>query len=408
MERTILHCDLNAFYASVECLYRPELKDVPMAVSGSIENRHGIILAKNELAKRQGVVTAETVWQAKKKCPELTLVPPNHERYHKYSKLVNQVYIRFTDRVEPFGIDESWLDVTGCLNLFGSGKEIADKIRETVKSELDLTVSVGVSFNKIFAKLGSDYKKPDATTVISRENYKDIVHPLPVIELLYVGKAATDTLWKYGIRTIGQLAEYDKKALASKLGKMGEMIHAYANGIDDSPVKFAHEPDEVKSLGNGMTFKRNLVGLDDINAGLLALSDKVATRLRKAGLKCSTVQVAIKDPQFNTISRQMKLAKPTQSSKEIRVVALDIIKRAWNLKAPIRMLTVTGTQLVDEHNPEQLSLFYEGDTKQREKMEKIEDTVDTIRSRYGKGSISFGSIIQKDIGIENFDTGDDE
>ena len=408
MERTILHCDLNAFYASVECLYCPELKDVPMAVSGSIEDRHGIILAKNELAKRQGVVTAETVWQAKKKCPELTLVPPNHQRYHKYSKLVNQVYIRFTDRVEPFGIDESWLDVTGSFNLFGSGKEIANKIRDTVKTELGLTVSVGVSFNKVFAKLGSDYKKPDATTVISRENYKDIVYPLPVTDLLYVGKAAADTLVKFGIRTIGQLAECDRKVLAAKLGKMGEMIHEYANGIDDSPVKFYHEPDEVKSIGNGMTFKRNLIGLDDINAGILALSDKVATRLRKAGLKCFTVQVAIKDPQLHTITRQMKLAKPTQSSKEIRVAALDIIKRTWNLKAPIRMLTVTGAQLVDENYPEQLNLFYDGDASQREKMEKIEDTVDTIRSRYGKGSISFGSSIHKDIGIENFDAGDDE
>ena len=181
MNRAILHCDLNGFYASVECLLKPELKNIPMAVSGNVENRHGIILAKNELAKGYGIKTAETVWQAKKKCPEIILVPPNHELYSKYSKIVRKIYDRFTDRVEPFGIDEAWLDVTGSLNLLGSGKEIADRIRETIKSEVGLTASVGVSFNKIIAKLGSDYKKPDATTVISRENYKEIVYPLPVI-----------------------------------------------------------------------------------------------------------------------------------------------------------------------------------------------------------------------------------
>jgi DNA polymerase-4 len=254
MDRTILHCDLNGFYASVECLSRPELKDVPMAVSGNPENRHGIILAKNELAKKFGIITAETVWQAKKKCPGLVLVPPHHDKYYEYSKRVNELYGKFTDMVEPFGIDESWLDVTGSLHLFGSGKDIADKIRENIKSQLELTVSVGVSFNKIFAKLGSDYKKPDATTVISRENYKDIIFPLPVSDLLYVGKAATEALAKYGITTIGQLANYNKQVISANLGKMGEMIHDYANGIDDGPVSFAHDEQAAKSVGNGMTY----------------------------------------------------------------------------------------------------------------------------------------------------------
>lgn len=408
MERTILHCDLNAFYASVECLHRPELKDIPMAVSGNTENRRGIILAKNELAKKYGIVTAETVWQAKKKCPFLVLVAPHHESYHRYSKLVNQLYEKFTDRVEPFGIDESWLDVTGSLHLFGSGKDIADKIRETVKRELGLTVSAGVSFNKVFAKLGSDYRKPDATTVINRENYKDMVYPLPVSDLLYVGKAAADALAKFGIKTIGQLAKSDKKLISAKLGKTGEMIHDYANGIDESPVKFAQEPREVKSVGNGMTFKRNLTGLADINTGVLALSDKVATRLRKAGLKCNTVQVVIKDPQFKAISRQKKLTKPTQLSREISCVAMDIIKAAWNLRAPIRMLTITGANLVDENCFEQSSLFCEEEDKRREKMERIEEAVDNIRSRYGRGSISFGSIINNDIGIGYSGVEDDE
>ncbi len=408
MERTILHCDLNAFYASVECLCRPELKEVPMAVSGDAKNRRGIILAKNEFAKKKGVVTAETIWQAKMKCPDLVLVPPHHDRYSKYSKLVNKLYERFTDRVEPFGIDESWLDVTGSLHLFGSGKDIADKIREVVKSELGLTVSVGVSFNKVFAKLGSDYKKPDATTVINRENYKNIVHPLPVTELLYVGKAATDTLAKLGIKTIGQLANCDKEIIADKLGKMGEMIHDYANGIDESPIRFAHEPREVKSVGNGMTFKRNLVGLADINAGVRALSDTVATRLRKSSLKCNTVQVVIKDPEFNTISRQKKLDKPTQLSKEISIAAIDLIKKVWNLKAPIRMLTITGMELMDENCPEQLRLFSKDDNKEREKIEKIEMAIDIIRGRYGRDSISYGSSINDDIGIGGYRAEEDE
>ncbi len=402
MDRTILHCDLNGFYASVECLYNPELKDVPMAVSGSVENRHGIILAKNEPAKRYGIRTAETVWQAKKKCPGLTLVPPHHERYSKYSKIVNKLYEGFTDMVEPFGIDESWLDVTGSLHLFGSGKEIADTIREKVRNEIGLTISVGVSWNKVFSKLGSDYKKPDATTVISRENYKRILYPLPVSSLLYAGKAATEALSKLGITTIGQLAAYDKKVITGLLGKMGATLHDYANGIDESPVQFAGEEREAKSVGSGMTFKRNLTGIDDISTGVLALSDEVASRLRKYGLMCSTVQVQIRDPQFNTISRQKKLVKPTCLCKDIGNAAIEIIKACWDMDAPIRMLTVTGLNITADAGTGQLSFFEEEGSSV--KQEKIERVVDSIRSKYGRGAISFGATIDNDIGIDIRDT----
>ncbi len=399
MERTILHCDLNAFYASVECLFRPELKEVPMAVGGDAENRRGIILAKNELAKRCGVATAETIWQARRKCPELVVVRPQHHQYWKYSQLVNELYYRFTDQVEPFGIDESWLDVTGSLHLFGSGREIADQIRELVRNELGLTVSVGVSFNKIFAKLGSDYKKPDATTVIDRANYRSLVYPVPVSDLLFVGQAAAGVLAKLGIKTIGQLAACDKQLLASRLGKMGEKIHEYANGIDDSPVGAAGQPRGAKSVGNGMTFRRNLVGLDDITAGVSALSDSVATRLRRHGLRCHTVQVTIRDPGFKTISRQKKLERPTHLSREIEGAALDIIRNSWRLENPIRMLTITGLQLVGEEYLDQPSLFGESDDRQHEKLEKLEGTLDAIRSRYGQGSISFGTGWADDLGI---------
>ena len=254
-----------------------------MAVCGNPKNRHGIILAKNELAKKCGILTAETVFSARRKCPDLVLVPPNHDDYEKYSKLVNQIYLRYTDRVEPFGIDESWLDVTGSLSLFGSGKDIADSIREDVKSEIGLTVSVGVSFNKVFAKLGSDLKKPDATTVISRDKYRDIVWPLPVKSLIYVGKAASQTLARMGILTIGDLAAADKRLVAMKLGKHGEMICTYARGEDDSEVRVFEDDPDLKTVGNGMTFSRDLVDINDIKAGVTELADTVAMRLRKTG-----------------------------------------------------------------------------------------------------------------------------
>lgn len=399
MDRTILHCDLNGFYASVECLFRPELRDVPMAVCGNPENRHGIILAKNERAKKFGVATAETIWQAKRKCPGLVLVPPHHDKYYEFSKRVNELYETYSDMVEPFGIDESWIDVTGSLHLFGSGREIADRIREEVKGRLGLTVSVGVSFNKVFAKLGSDYKKPDATTVISRENFKEIIHPLPVSDLLYVGRAAAEAFAKLGIATIGQLAAYDRQLIAATLGKLGETEHDYANGIDDSPVGFANAAQDAKSVGNGMTFRRDLVGLEDISAGVAALADSVAARLRRAGLKCNTVQVLILDPKFKAITRQKRLLKPTYLYKEIRDTAIGIIHSAWDLSAPIRMLTITGMNLVPEHETEQLSFFGEEDDAKRKKIEKIERVVDSLRNRFGKDAISMGIIGENDIGL---------
>lgn len=399
MDRTILHCDLNAFYASVECLYRPELKEVPMAVGGDAENRRGIILAKNELAKRCGVVTAETIWQARRKCPALVIVGPHFDRYRKYSRLVNKIYYRFTDKVEPFGIDESWLDVTGSLHLFGSGRQIADRIREMVRSELGLTISVGVSFNKVFAKLGSDYRKPDATTVIERDNYRSIVYPLPVSDLLFVGKAATGILARLGVRTIGQLAECNRELLAVRLGKMGEKIHDYANGIDFSPVEAAGASHEAKSVGNGITFRRNLVGLDDITAGVGVLADMVATRLRKQALQCRTVQVTIRDPGFKTISRQRQLERPTCLAKEIEAAAIAIIEGAWHLEKPIRMLTITGLQLVGQDYLEQPSLFDAAGDQQRDKLARLEETVDAIRERYGRDSIAFGAGAGADLGL---------
>lgn len=402
MDRTIIHCDMNSFFASVELLSRPDLKNVPMAVSGNPESRHGIILAKNELAKKFGVVTAETIWSARKKCPELQLVRPHHDKYKNYSRLINSVYYRFTDMVEPFSIDESWLDVTGSLKLFGDGVQIADRIRETVKKELGLTLSAGVSYNKIFAKMGSDYKKPDATTVISRENYKNLLWPMDISEMFFVGSATAEKLKRTGISTIGDLACTNKSILQALLGKQGTMLYDYANGLDDSPVSRSYEKQKIKSVGNGMTFKRNLTTTDDIQTSLKALSDTVSSRLRSYQLKASGIKIDIKDPYFKTISRQKQLESATNITEEIYTSAYSLLKTSWILGNPIRLITITGINLVDENESEQLSLFTK-DIESREKSTSLDKTMDAIRSKFGGQSITFGGIIKNDLGIDLVD-----
>lgn len=400
-DRTILHCDCNGFYASVECILRPELKHVPMAVCGDPESRHGIILAKNELAKRFQVQTAETIWQARRKCPELTLVQPHHEQYLNYSRIVNQIYQQYTDLVEPFGIDESWLDITGSEKLFGDGKTIADTLRRRIREEVGLTISVGVSFNKVFAKLGSDYKKPDATTVIDRENFRELVWKLPVSDLLFVGKSVAAELRKMAITTIGELAAADRDRLIRRLGKAGETLHDYASGLDNSLVRSVYEERKVKSVGNGMTFKRNLIGLEDIRLGVLSLTDQVGARLRKRGMQCMTVQVTIRDPDFKTISRQRTLESPTCLAKELAEISLDIIQHEWDLRKPIRMLTITANNLITAGEAgEQMTLFNgEGRLQKREKQEKLETALDAIRGKFGQSAIGAAGILGNDIGI---------
>lgn len=401
MERTILHCDLNSFFASVELLDHPELRSQPVAVCGDPTSRHGIILAKNEPAKACGVQTAETIWQARKKCPSLVLLPAHHQKYRLYSKRVNEIFLRYTDLVEPFGIDESWLDVTGTLHLFQkSGRELADELRAVVRSELGLTLSVGVSFNKIFAKLGSDYKKPDATTVISRADMDSLVWPMPVTNLLFVGRAAGNLLKKYGIYTIGQLAAADRDALVQLLGKQGGLLSDYACGRDHSPVLPAGQRPPPKSIGNGLTFRRNLVGLEDIRTGLDLLADSVAARLRRHQMKCTSLQVTIRDPNFKTITRQAPLAAPTFLSREISAVALELVQKNWSCSSPIRMLTITAQHLIPEENAtEQLSLFRPSQNEHREKLEHLERAVDSIRNRYGTASIVLGSVAAADTDL---------
>ena len=392
-ERVILHCDLNCFFASVELLRYPALRDVPVAVCGDPESRHGIVLAKNEAAKQLGVKTAETIWQARQKAPHLITLPPHHGLYREYSRKVNAIYGQYTDLVEPFGIDESWLDITGSMHLFGGdGKAIADQLRERLREELGLTISVGVSFNKIFAKLGSDYKKPDATTVIDRGNWQDIVWPLPVGDLLGVGRSTQKLLRQYGVETIGQLAAFPRQTLETLLGKHGTQLHDYANGLENSPVRPQHEAEPVKSVGNGTTFPRNLTRWEEVRSGLAVLSDSVAGRLRRQGLYCGGVALTIRNAQFRQFSRQMRLDAPTHLQKDIYQTAMALAQQSWHAPDPIRALTVTALYLTDSADSfQQLDLLDGAAAQREEKQERLEQAMDAIRGKYGKGAISFGN-----------------
>ena len=391
VDRVILHIDMNNFYASVETLYDPSLKDIPMAVGGDKERRHGIVLAKNMLAKAKGVKTAEALWEAERKCPGIKFVPPHFERYAKYSRLAKEIYMQYTDMVESFGLDECWLDVTGSRRLFGSGREIAEEIRARVKDELGLTVSIGVSFNKIFAKLGSDYKKPDATTVIARGNWRDIVFPLPVGDLLFVGRSAQELLGRYGVRTIGELSKCSEEMLETLMGKMGSQLYRYANGLDDSPVRGAADREPIKSVGNSTTFRRDLTRWDEVQSGISLLSDSVAMRLRRYGLYCGGVQVGIKNSRFQVFSRQTTLDHSTHLMREINDTALRLAKDLWKAPDPIRLLSVTALHLTEEtQSYRQLDLLGTDDTQQ-EKQEAVESAMDALRKKFGRGVISYGT-----------------
>ncbi|WRS28558.1 DNA polymerase IV [Oscillospiraceae bacterium MB08-C2-2] len=402
-DRVILHCDCNAFFASVAEISHPELRKVPMAICGDPESRRGIILAKNQLAKGFDVQTTDTVWQARQKCPELVLMAAQHHLYSHYSRIINSIYEQYTDQVERFGIDESFLDVTGSLHLFGGdGVALAHQIRRRVEKEVGLTISVGVSYNKIFAKLGSDYKKPNAVTHISRENYHEIVWPLPASAMLMVGKATQESLDKLYIHTIGELAVADEEMLSRRLGKIGSQLHLYANGLEDSPVLHAGEEPELQSVGNGMTFRRDLVTQEDIKTGLTALADSVAVRLRKAGLQCMTLQVTIKDTNLKVITRQRGLRNPTFLAAELAREGLEIVLASWKIGVPIRMLTLTASKLVPiGEAPTQLSLFEANAPADTARREQLEKAMDRIRDRFGAESISPGSILKNDLGIQD-------
>ena len=383
---------MNAFYAAVEVQRHPELREKPVAVCGSQEERHGIVLTANYIAKPRGVKTGMAIWQAKEVCPDLVILPPDMAEYIRISRYAREIYEDYTDQVEPFGLDESWLDVTGSVGLYGSPVSIAQEISGRIKKELGITASIGVANNKVTAKLGSDYKKPDATTVISRDNWKSLVWPLPVGALLYVGGAARKILAQFGVKTIGQLAACRRDALETLMGKMGGQLHDYANGLDTDPVRSRYEEEMVKSVGNGTTFPKNLTTAEQVRGGIAVLADSVASRLRHSDLYAGGLQVTVRDPQFHDRSRQMQLSAPTHLIRELTAAAMDLTHQLWKPPAPVRALTVTAIHLVrSEDAYEQVDLFTAGAAPKKERQEKLEAAMDRLRGKYGSDVISYGA-----------------
>lgn len=389
-DRTILHSDLNSFYASVEIRNNPTLADKPVAVGGDEQARHGIVLAANPLAKQYGIRTAETLWSARRKCPDLVIVPTHFDEYHRFSQAVRQIYLDYTSQIEPMSLDEAFLDVTGSRELFGDGETIAQTIRTRVKEELGLTVSIGVSFNKIFAKLGSDYKKPDAVTIFSRENYQELVWPQPVGNLLYVGKATAAKLVGIGIHTIGELAAADPAALQMLLGRMGPTLHDYANGRDETPVAEYVNREQAKSIGNMITAPRDIRTPADADLVLWPLCENVAHRLRRHGMCAGSVSLYIRDIQLVTHTRQCQLTPPTWLARELMEHARGLLARHYKWKLPIRTLGVTAGDLVPADQVS-LQLDLDGTAEKRDKFERIERAMDGLKDRYGSAAIRRGT-----------------
>ena len=389
--RVVLHSDLNNCYASIECMLHPELQGKYIAVCGSTEDRHGIVLAKNQLAKKCGVKTGEAIWEAKQKCPQLTVVPPHMDQYIKFSKLVRSIYLRYSPEVEAFGIDESWIELTGSpLLKTKSPYEIANEIRETVKNETGLTVSIGVSFNKIFAKLGSDMKKPDAVTEITEDSFREKVWPLPASELLYVGRATTEKLHRYGVHTIGDLARCEREFLTRILGVNGEKLWIYANGLDNSRVMPCDYEPPIKSIGHGITCTADLLNQEEVFHVLLELAQEVGYKLRKQELSATGVRISIRDSSLAHRGYQCKLDFPTQSYTAIARAGHDLFCRKYAWTNNIRSLTISAIDLVPADTPVQLDLW--SDYSKHKRRVTLEQTVDDIRRRFGLNAINFAAL----------------
>jgi len=387
-DRTILHSDINCCYAAIEHLHHPELAGKPLAVGGDPEARHGIVLTADYLAKKHGVKTGMALWQAKQVCPEINFISPRMDLYLRFSKMAHEIYGEYTDLQEAYGIDESWLDVTDSVSIKGDGYKIAQEISNRMKSELGITVSIGVSFDKIYAKLGSDYKKPDAITTMYRDEFQRKAWILPASDLLYVGRSTSAKLQKLGIRTIGDLARTDEKILHSQLGKMGDILWAFANGYDDSPVKYedAHAP--IKSIGNSTTTPRDLVNEQDVKIVLTILAESVAARLRENGFKCRVVEISVRDNELFSFTRQRKLDHATNVTREMAEEAFRLFQENYNWQKPIRSVGVRGADLVNDNYWEQIDLF--SSVEFREKQMKVDTAVDDIRRRFGFYSVQRG------------------
>ena len=398
MGRRILHADFNSFYASVACFLDPALRIHPVAVAGNPEARHGIILAKNELAKKFGVKTGEAIWQAKQKCPLLITVKPDFSAYQKFSALGRSIYGEYSDRVEAFGLDENWIDVTASTVDMADAYRLAQVIRGRIREELGITVSIGVADNKVFAKLGSDIKKPDAVTLVSPDNYQSVAWPLPARELLYVGRATEAKLLKYGIVTIGDLASTQEAFLRAQFGKCGTMLYAFANGLDASPVQRACDQQPVRSVGNGLTTPRDLVNDEDVYLTISMLAESVAMRLREHGVRAKTAHLGVRDSGLLSFICQTKLDHPTNITIEISRACMQLFRAHYTWPPPIRSLTVSCSDLIGTDSPVQLSLF--DDEAPRRKAEAAEVAVDDIRRRFGYRAIGRALCLKdRDIGL---------
>ena len=404
VNRTIMHIDMNSCFASIECLHNPAIRERPVAVGGDVEARHGIILAKNQIAKKYNIKTGEALWQAKQKCSELVIVKPHYDLYVRFSRLARAIYSEYSPQVESFGIDECWLDATGTEQLNKGGEALANEIRERIKFELGITVSVGVSFNKIFAKLGSDYKKPDAVTVFSPDNFKERVWPLPASDLLYVGPATTRKLQRYGIHTIGQLAQTEPEYLQRWFGKIGYVLYSFANGFDSTPVCASGDEAIIKSVGNSTTAPRDLTCDEDAAIIFWMLCESVAERMRDDGFLCRTVQISIRDNELNWFERQAKLPLPTCLASDLHTAAMELLRSNYSWQKPLRSIGVRGTDLVTAATPIQFTMFE--DAEKRERMETLERTVDDVRRRFGHYSIG-RAITTTDKSLTNINPKDD-
>ena len=391
MERWILHSDMNSFYASVEMMLNPELKGKAVAVCGATEDRHGIVLAKSELAKKAGVKTGMVNWEAQAVCKDLILVPPHYDEYLKYSELAHDIYYRYTDLVEPFGMDECWLDVSGFQWIYDSPIQIAEEIRQTIKEELGLTVSIGVSFNKIFAKLGSDMKKPDAVTEITKENFKEKVWPLPASDLLYIGRATTAKLNNYGIYSIGDVAKLDPNLMKSWFGVNGLKLYQYASGTDVSRVMHKDFVSPIKSVGHGITCSADLENNTEVKNVILELSQDVGHRLRVHKLKATGVQLYVRSNDLWGEQFQGKLPLSTQLPSEIANAAYNIFEERYNWRTPVRAVCVRAINLCSADCPIQMDFF--NNFEREDRLECLQDAVESIRSRFGKWSITYGSLL---------------
>jgi len=392
MERIILHADLNNFYAAVECIQQPKYKFVPMAVTGDVDQRHGIILAKNQLAKATGIKTGEVIWQARQKCPNLVCLPPRFGLYMQYSRKVREVYYRFTPKVEPYGLDESWLDMTGTGKTPG---EAAEAVRTAVKKETGLTVSVGVSFSKVFAKLGSDMAGPDEAAFITRQNFKDTVWPLAVEDLLFVGRATRRKLNNIGVVTIGDLAQLSPAVLRSLLGKYGEMLGRFARGEDCSEVAFLGDAPPVKSIGNSLTPFRDLKSEEDVKQMFFILAESVSARLRDQGLVCALVGISVRDCELNSFTRQSVLPRSTALSGEIARAAMRLFRASYGWARPIRSVGVWAGRLASADGEMQLSCLAED--ARRAAAESLDLAVYRIRRRYGTRAVMRACVLGGDF-----------